>query len=106
MSEIGIHKKKVGERIRAIRTELGLTMKEFGEKFDPPASDSIVSRWERGISKPNNERLKAIAELGDISTFYLNTGKRQIGDLTSEEKKNMTTELGLSLSEIVEKQRK
>ncbi|MFD1416846.1 helix-turn-helix domain-containing protein [Oceanobacillus jeddahense] len=72
-----LQKKKIGSRIRVIRNELGLTMKEFGEKIDPPASDSIVSRWERGKSLPNNERLNAIAELGNVSISYLITGQKK-----------------------------
>lgn len=86
MSEINKKRKIIGERIRVIRNELGLTMNEFGKKFTPPASDSIVSRWERGVSSPNNERLKRIAEIGNISMLYLTTGKKGIMDLSQEEK--------------------
>ncbi|TYR78434.1 helix-turn-helix transcriptional regulator [Priestia megaterium] len=87
MDEKDLQKKKIGSRIKVIRNELGLTMKEFGQKFNPPASDSIVSRWERGISAPNNERLKRIAELGNISMLYLTTGKKALRDLSDDEKK-------------------
>src|SRR5699024_3121225 len=80
------NKNKIASRIRIIRKDLGLTMKEFGRKFDPPASDSIVSRWERGVNLPNEERLKKIAELGGISMFYLTTGNKAIADLTDEER--------------------
>ena len=69
-----VQNQQVGKRIKAIRKELGLTMKEFGEKFDPPASDSIVSRWENGINMPNNERLQKISELGNVSIHYLILG--------------------------------
>lgn len=86
MDEKDLRKKKIGTRIKAVRTNLGLTMKEFGKKFDPPAGDSIVSRWERGISSPNNDRIEKIAELGNISTFYLTTGKKALFDLTDDEK--------------------
>ena len=60
-----------GKKIKSIRMQRGETMKEFGSNFNPPASDSIVSRWERAISIPNNERLKKIAELGEISVDEL-----------------------------------
>jgi transcriptional regulator with XRE-family HTH domain len=85
MDEKEMRKKKIGSRINLIRTKLGLTMKEFGEKFDPPASDSIVSRWERGISSPNEERLNRIAELGNISLLYLTTGNKALSDLSDDE---------------------
>lgn len=71
-----INKEDVGKRIYMIRKSLGDTMKEFGNRIgNPPASDSIVSRWEKGKSLPNNERLKKIAELGKTSVEYLLTGK-------------------------------
>ncbi|UIF32891.1 helix-turn-helix domain-containing protein, partial [Staphylococcus aureus] len=39
-------------------------MEEFGEKFTHKAHKSIVSKWEKGLTKPSNERLKEIAKLG------------------------------------------
>lgn len=84
------NKKEIGERIKVIRKNMGLTMKEFGEKFNPPASDSIVSRWERGVSSPNNERLKLISEIGNVSMYYLLTGKKFITDLSKVDAMNIT----------------
>lgn len=55
----------IGSRIRSIRQEKGMTLEEFGNLFS--ASKSIASRWEKGISIPNAERLKAIAKVGDTS---------------------------------------
>ena len=73
-----INKTEIGKRIFTIRKSLGLTMKEFGERMgNPVASDSIVSRWEKGVSVPNNERLKRIAEIGDISVNELLYGDSQ-----------------------------
>lgn len=66
-----INKKDVGNRIKIFRKELGLSMKEFGSRLDSKASDSIVSRWERGISLPSNDRLKNIANLANISVEEL-----------------------------------
>ena len=67
-----INKQVVGLKIRSIRKTLGLTMKEFGGRLGKPvASDSIVSRWEKGVSIPNNERLKLIAEIGGITVNEL-----------------------------------
>lgn len=59
--------KEVGQRIKSIRINLKETTAKFAQRFDPPASDSLVSRWERGVNLPNNERLKEIAEFGDLS---------------------------------------
>lgn len=66
----------LGRRIKSIRTEKGLTTKEFG-KLVEDASDSLVSRWERGVNKPNNKRLKRIAELGGISLDELLYGEKK-----------------------------
>lgn len=72
-----INKKAVGNRIKTIRTQKGLTMKEFGKLIEE-AAQSLVTRWENGTSIPNNERLKKIADLGDMSVNEL-----LYGDLTS-----------------------
>lgn len=67
---------EVGQRIKSIRIQKGLTMKEFGELVgDPITSESIVSRWEKGKSLPNNKRLKIISVAGEISTDELLYGK-------------------------------
>lgn len=67
-----VNKHEVGNGIFFIRKSLGLTMKEFGKLLgDPIASDSIVSRWEKGKHLPNNKRLKRIAEIGGITVSDL-----------------------------------
>lgn len=63
--------KEIGYSIKLIRKQLGLTMEEFGYLFDPPASQSIVSRWEKGVSVPNNQRMKRISELGNTTVADL-----------------------------------
>lgn len=60
---------EIGLRIKKIRKEKGLTLKEFGKMVDAPFS--AVSNWENGRNKPNNERLRSIAELGSISVEEL-----------------------------------
>lgn len=79
----------VGQRIKNIRVGLGLTMKEFGEKFEPKASDSNVSRWERDIEKPNNARLKQITELGGVTVEYLLYGEDNELQRLREENKRL-----------------
>ena len=48
-----------------------MTLEDFGDLLNPPASDSIVSRWERGVSLPSNERTKQIAKEGNITVDEL-----------------------------------
>ena len=67
---MNIDKKSTGQRIYSIRMSLGLNMREFGEKIYD-ASDSLVSRWEKGYSLPANKRLVKIAHIGNCSVSYL-----------------------------------
>ena len=66
-----INNKEVGNRIRSIRKENGMTTDKLGKIFDPQASKGTVSKWENGHYLPNNERLVRIAELGKISVDEL-----------------------------------
>lgn len=57
----------LGERIRSIRNELGLSMSDFAKRIDSEAESGTVSNWEAGKNNPNKRRLKRIAELGGIT---------------------------------------
>lgn len=58
------NKKKVGERIHEIRTNLGYSMEEFGKLIgDSPRSS--VNNWEKGVSIPKADKLQKIALLGN-----------------------------------------
>ena len=65
-----VNNREVGYRINSIRNDLGLNQEEFGKKISN-AHKSLVSKWEKGQSLPNNERLKIIAEIGGISVNEL-----------------------------------
>lgn len=62
-------KKAIGEKIKGIRLNKGMTTKKFGQLLN--ASDSNVSSWEKGRTSPNPERLKAIAKLSGITVEQL-----------------------------------
>ncbi|EGQ3102779.1 TPA: helix-turn-helix transcriptional regulator [Staphylococcus pseudintermedius] len=85
MKKSNIDKKKVGQRIKQIRKNVGLNLEEFGEIFS--VSKSNVSKWENGANLPNNKRLKTIAELGNISVETLLFGNfdEYIRDLLEKE---------------------
>lgn len=78
---------EVGNRIRKIRNEKGLTTEKFGELFDPPASKGTISKWENGRYLPNNERLVVIANLGEVSVEELIYGSKteQISNILLKE---------------------
>lgn len=77
-----IDNKKVGERIKKIRTqhfEEKISLEAFGQLLSPPAIRPLVSKWEKGLNLPNEDRLKQIAKLGDVTTNYLLFGKELNG---------------------------
>lgn len=59
------NKKKVGERINEIRTNLGYSMEEFG-KLIGNSPRSSVNNWEKGVSIPKRDKLEKIALLGKM----------------------------------------
>lgn len=69
-------KKIIGERINKIRLEMGMTLEEFGKLFS--ATKSNVSKWCRGDTLPNPERMKQIAKVGDMTVSELMDTNTQI----------------------------
>jgi len=73
MKEPSFQEKQLGRNIRDIRLEKGMTLEEFCQQFDEPKpAPSIISRWERGVSVPNPQRLKRLCEIGgvELSDLY------------------------------------
>lgn len=64
-----VDKKAVGRKIQEYRINEGYTLREFGEYFG--TSDSIVSRWEKGVSLPNKHRLYKLSLFIGISVAEL-----------------------------------
>jgi len=77
----GYNSTEIGNRIREIRKKLGLSMEEFANRIDGKAKSGTVSNWETGKNLPNNNRLKRIGELGNVSTLYLLEGKKTLSDM-------------------------
>ena len=84
------HKHIIGNRIKSIRLELGDTLEEFGLRIarvlnvqsSKAPNKSLVSRWENDLNLPNKERLKVIAELGNITVeelLYQDNQKKEVG---------------------------
>lgn len=59
----------LGRKIKERRLEKGLTQTEYGKKFG--VGKSNISKWEKGINKPNNKRLKLIADDMNITVTEL-----------------------------------
>ncbi|WP_316607770.1 helix-turn-helix domain-containing protein [uncultured Ruminococcus sp.] len=62
-------KKIVAENITKLRTSLGMTQAQLGEKLN--YSDKSVSKWERGESIPDVFVLKTIADLAGVTVDWL-----------------------------------
>lgn len=67
---------ETGQRIKISRKEKGLSMEELGKKLTPPASKGAVSNWENGYNLPNNNRLKQLSDILNVSTTYLLNGDK------------------------------
>jgi len=55
---------QVGQRIKAIRLEKGMTTKEFGAFIG--ATDSNFTSWQKRRTSPNHQRIKIIADLAGM----------------------------------------
>lgn len=62
---------EVGNRIKQIRADKKLSMKDFAAKIDDKSRSGTVSNWETGKNLPNKKRLESIAEIGEITTNEL-----------------------------------
>lgn len=59
----------IGEKIYKIRTDMGLTQKDFAEKVG--VSQSAINFWENGKRQPRLLQLNQMADALNISTFDL-----------------------------------
>ena len=95
---------EVGNRIKLIRKKRGETLEQFGNAIGGVLK-SNVSKWERGQSLPNNERIKKIAELGDTTVQellreddYINVGYaiKELRDSYRETQQQFADRIGIS----------
>lgn len=70
-----INNKLVGRRIKQLRLSLGLTLEEFGKKFN--TSKATVYNWEVGRNLPNKENLKVISNIAEITVNELLYGSKE-----------------------------
>lgn len=97
-----------GNRLRELRKERKLTMKELGKKFS--LAESTISGYENGTRKPDSETINAFADFFEVSTDYLygRTDKKNThtADLSDEEREMLAffndPETGLFFREMKE----
>ena len=58
-----------GNRVKTLRTSLGLNQVEFGKKLN--VTKQSVSNWENGNIQPSIDMLVKIAKTYSVSTDYL-----------------------------------
>lgn len=69
----------IGERIKKIRQEKGLSQKELGEKLN--VSQQMIGQWETGKSNPKLANLQKIATTLSVSTnTFLKLEKNHTND--------------------------
>ena len=72
----------IGEKIRELRTQKGLSQEELGKKMD--VHYTHIGRYERNQSTPSVEALKKLAQIFGVSTDYLlfdDAEKIALGDI-------------------------
>ena len=67
------------ERIRQVRKSYGLTLEQFGEKIG--LKKSVLSRIENGYSMPQEQTLRLICRVFNVSYAWLKDG---VGEMTAE----------------------
>lgn len=65
----------IGDRIRQKRKELGLTQGDLARQFG--ITNVSVSEWERGLGKPDQDKLPELARRLRTSVSYLLTGREE-----------------------------
>lgn len=89
----------IGERIRALRKDLGLTQGDLARSFG--ISNVSVSEWERGLGKPDQEKLPVLARKLKTTVNYLLTG-REDGQRTDDRPAPLHIRKGLPFIPIEE----
>lgn len=74
-----------GKRLRMLRKERKLTMKDFGKYFN--LAESTISGYEGGSRKPDMDTINKFADYFDVTTDYL-LGRSDNPTYTADEEAN------------------
>ena len=74
---------KIGQFLKELRKEKGLTQEQFAEKFY--LSRRTVSRWENGNNMPDLDILLALAEFYAVDIREIMDGERKSGTMNTEQ---------------------
>jgi transcriptional regulator with XRE-family HTH domain len=81
----GIYMYKIGGRIKMFREERGFSQKEFAEAIGQ--SNTTVSNWERGLTRPDVDMLVKICEVLAVAADDILDIQITSGNITEHEKK-------------------
>jgi transcriptional regulator with XRE-family HTH domain len=95
--QLPIDHESVGQRLKRLRLERGLSQRELAT---PGVSYAYISRIEAGTRQPSVKALRKLARQLDVSTEYLETG-RDIDDSGERELKIVDAELALRLGDPI-----
>lgn len=91
----------IGRRIRERRDELHLSQEDVARELPGKVSGNQVSRWERGLHRPNDAALEALAKALEVEVaYFLSDGPlRVVAELNAD-----GTELEVTQLDRIEEQ--
>ena len=82
-----MNQQKMGEFLKQLRKEKGLTQEELAEKFY--TSSRTVSRWETGKTMPDLNTLIELADFYDVDIREIIDGERKKNSMDKETKETL-----------------
>lgn len=74
----------IGQRIKKLRGELGLSQRALGKKCN--ISDSSVALWETGQTEPKGQNLMKVAKVLKTTPEWLSSGETRAAHAASDRK--------------------
>ncbi len=93
-----MEKERIGNFIRQLRTQQGMTQKELADRVH--VTDKAVSKWERGLAVPSVDLLMPLSDALAVSVMELLDGQKQETDSIALERANAL------LQETLERQKR
>lgn len=82
-----MNQQKIGEFLKYLRKEKGLTQEQLAERFY--VSSRTVSRWETGSNMPGVDMLIDLADFYDVDIREIIDGKRKSENMNPETKETL-----------------
>lgn len=82
-----MNQQKLGEFLKYLRKEKGLTQEQIAGRFY--VSSRTVSRWETGSNMPDMDMLVALADFYNVDIGEILDGERKSEEMNKEQKENL-----------------